>query len=85
MNHKGLQRVAFAVIQQAVEDYRIALRVKADPYTAEIAQERADRMIADCEMFFLGEWFMVLCDYNGRNLCNLIRDQEHYPALPLNE
>lgn len=82
MNEERLNDLCLAIIRQAVEDYRTALRVlKAPEYVPERALYQAQNTQVDCETFFTGEWFMVLCDYSGKRIMNLVREQEGYPKI----
>lgn len=54
------RNLANAIILNAVEDYREALRTNDKS------------MQLDCETFFLSEWFIFLCDLNGEWLMTTI-------------
>ena len=51
--HTTYQNLANAIILNAVEDYREALRTNNKA------------MQLDCETFFLSEWFVFLCNLTG--------------------
>lgn len=58
------EKLANAIILQAVKDYRLALkRLARNP-----GYEQAIRMKNDVEHFFRSEWFFMLTGVNGEEL-----------------
>jgi hypothetical protein len=57
------QRLANAVVMQAVIDYRIALR------------ENRPIVTQKCEKFFRSKWFRQLVGFNGTTLMNRLRKE----------
>ena len=65
----GYRDLADAIILQAVNDYRGAVkRLICKTYDA-----KAYRDIQEIEGFFQSDWFQVLCDLDGRKLLQSIR------------
>lgn len=60
----GYRFLADAIILQAVEDYRRAVR-KLRKHSNNLEALRTKRTIED---FFLSDWFNTLCDLDGRQL-----------------
>lgn len=61
---KPYEEFANAIIAQAVEDYRWALRkIHKDPHS-----ERAKRFIVEGDRFFNSEWFELLTGLDGKAL-----------------
>lgn len=66
------QKLANAIVEQAVDDYRKArARLKANPMTA----DRADCEIRQLERFFRSSWFEVLTDVDGRTVLARLRKE----------
>ena len=64
------QRLANAVIQQAVSDYRIAsLRSRA-------FFEEKNAVMKDLEQFFLSDWFRMLTKVNGEWLLAKLEEED---------
>jgi hypothetical protein len=66
-----LEELANAIILQAVEDYRDALKGK-DVYRNRTSPAV---VISECERFFLSDWFKVLTNVNGEYLMRTIRKE----------
>jgi len=64
-----LEQVANAIILQAVKDYRSALG------GGTVNGKSPGDMIAECERFFLSDWFMVLTNLDGEALKDKIRKE----------
>lgn len=67
-NEEGIERLANAIILQAVKDYRKAL--KGPSLNAAV--------IAECERFFRSDWFRMLTKVDGEYLITNIRKE--YPT-----
>lgn len=66
------QRLANAIVEQAVTDFRKAqARVKAHPENA----DRAKAGIAELEVFFRSQWFEMLTDVDGRLILSRLRKE----------
>ena len=61
--------LASAIILQAVKDYRSALNAEED-------NARAQRVLNDCEKFFLSTWFTYLTDIDGDYLLERLKRGE---------
>ena len=62
--------LANAIIEQAVKDYRLALkRYKLDPEKEKNANE-----VAELECFFTSAWFEQLSDLNGKSIMEMVRE-----------
>ena len=63
------QRLAMAIVKQAVLDYRKALQtLKYSPKNKAALAERDS-----LEQFFRSQWFSILCDLDGEELMVMIR------------
>ncbi len=68
---KNYERLINAIILQAVDDYRAALRVLSkNPKNIQ-----ANRDKSDCERFFLGKWFSELTDVDGKWLMYILQGE----------
>lgn len=67
----GIESLANAVVEQAVDDYRRAARIAAstNPNSSEPGEaykhERALGTVAEIERFFLSKWFGTLTKLDG--------------------
>ena len=69
-NINGYEKLAAAVVEKAVRDYRFALkRLKRNPDDIS-----ADRTKNDCERFFRDE-IGIYCSLDGETIMRIIRDQ----------
>ena len=63
------QRLAMAIVKQAVLDYRKALQtLKYSPRDQGALAEKDS-----LERFFRSQWFSILCDLDGEELMRMIR------------
>lgn len=63
-------RLANAIILQAVTDYRKSLRgIKADPHVSVADMKK------DCERFFASDWFSTLTKLNGTALMKKLQEE----------
>ncbi len=70
----GYERLANAIIKQAANDYRSALRgLKRNPN-----YDSAQRMKRDCERFFRSQWFNALTTLDGEWLMDKLRGEVGY-------
>lgn len=66
------QKVANAIVEQAVKDYRTAqARVKANPMIA----TPAEKEIRQLERFFRSQWFEALTDVDGRLVLSRLKKE----------
>lgn len=66
------QKLANAIVEQAVKDYRIAqARVKANPQNADHAKAEVRKL----ERFFRSDWFEVLTDVDGRLVLSRLKKE----------
>ena len=66
------QMLANAIIIQAADDYRVALRrLKLNRMSREYRQVKED-----CERFFQSEWYEVLSNVDGKMIMNRIQKEE---------
>ena len=66
------QMLANAIIIQAADDYRVALRrLMLNRMSREYM-----RVKEDCESFFQSEWFEVLTNLDGKTIMNRIQKEE---------
>ena len=66
---EAYERLAAAIVVQAVKDYKGALRKEARGKATETTQG----MIIRCERFFKSEWFQMLSDLDGVALMEKVR------------
>ena len=65
------QRLANAIILQAVSDYRVALKkIKAHPKNREAISEALE-----IEKFFRSGWYSILTDVDGEYLIRRLQDE----------
>lgn len=63
------QRLAMAIVKQAVLDYHKVLQtLKYSPHDRGALAEKDS-----LEVFFRSQWFSVLCDLDGEELITMIR------------
>lgn len=75
-SNEGLERLRFAIVQQAVNDYLYALkflRKHPDADTKSSGYLKARRLKDDCELFFKSKWFASLYDISGEDVMKAIR------------
>ena len=66
------QRLANAIIIQAAEDYRTALRcLRINP-----DHKPSLEMLQECERFFRSEWYQMLTTVDGEMIMRKIREEE---------
>ena len=66
------QKLANAIVEQAVKDFRIAqARVKANPQNADHAKAEASQL----EHFFRSQWFEVLTNVDGNLVLSRLRKE----------
>lgn len=65
------EKLAGAIILQAVKDYRTA-RKKLKKYPK---NKDAKLMIEDCEKFFCSDWFAALTSIDGQALLNKLQEE----------
>ena len=66
---EAYERLAAAIVVQAVRDYKGALRKEARGKATDSTQGT----IVSCEHFFKSEWFEMLSDLNGVALMEKVR------------
>ena len=65
------ENLANGIVLQAVKDYRAAKKkLKKRPKNVE-----AERMLNDCEKFFLSGWFTALTDVDGQMILDKLREE----------
>lgn len=70
----GYERLAIAIIKQAANDYRSALRgLKKNPH-----YDGAQHMKRDCERFFRSQFFDTLTTLDGEWLMDRLREEVGY-------
>ena len=66
------QRLAMAILKQAVLDYRKAVRtLKYSPRDQKALSEKDN-----LERFFRSQWFSILCDLDGEELMRMARTRQ---------
>ena len=76
MTDEAMHLLRHAIVARACLDYDTALRYMARP--PEKQTERGiikhEAMIAECERFFRGSWFRCLCELDGANVMQAVRE-----------
>ena len=66
------ENLANAIVMQAVKDYRMARhKLRKRPKNAD-----AKVMLADCERFFLSDWFETLTNVNGEIVLKKLQQED---------
>ena len=66
------QKLANAIVEQAVEDYRkVQARIKANPMIA----DHAEAELRQLERFFRSQWFEALTDIDGRLILSRLKKE----------
>ena len=60
---QGIDRLRIEIVRQAIEDYQKA-RYNGDLET-----------IKDCTDFFVGDWYQMIFDYDGKKIMRLARER----------
>jgi hypothetical protein len=68
-DYNPLEELCNAIILQAVEDYREALKGKI------VGRRSPEIVIRECERFFLSHWFEALTKVDGDALMRTIRQE----------
>lgn len=68
-DYNPIEEISNAIILQAVEDYREALKGNA------VGRRPADIVLRECENFFLSDWFEALTTVDGDALLRTLRDE----------
>lgn len=67
--YDAYERLAIAIVQQAVNDYRYALRkLEREP-----DNEKAKWDVEQIECFFHSDGYKMLCDYDGEKMIERIK------------
>lgn len=62
---EGIDNLRSSIVIQAVKDYKALLSGNIEPtYTCDLPE---------LERFFRGEWYGLLCDYDGERLMGLVK------------
>ena len=65
------ERLANAIVIQAADDYRSAMKtLRYYPIDREALEKKKD-----CENFFMSEWFQVLSEADGPTILNRLRKE----------
>ena len=68
---KDYERLANAIIRQAVKDWKAAVRtLKRLPRS-----DKAKQVREDCESFFLSDWFTALTDVDGAVVLQKLKEE----------
>ena len=67
VQNRGFHNLASAIVYQAIEDYRNALKGRG--YFGKSSQA----VIRECERFFKSNWFIELTDLDGKFLIKRLR------------
>lgn len=73
MNTEGIDRLRFAIVEQACKDYSstcIPYTKKRNESYEEFEKREISRkrILSDCTNFFRSDWFCQLCDLDGENI-----------------
>lgn len=76
VHEPGLDGLRIAIVKQAIMDYESSLK-----RMNEIRSKSGDdfwitnRMKTECERFFLGTWFSMLCELSGAYIMDLVEKE----------
>lgn len=70
---EAYDHLAKSIVIQAIDDYRRILNHQ--PFIRGGSYQKNKKEI---EKFFLSEWFIQLCDWDGKTLMELLKEQEGY-------
>lgn len=78
INPMGLEALRFAIVKQAILDYDNALKwLRKHPegvgYTYASSRNSRLHTKMECEKFFRGQWYAMLCDIDGDSMLKMIR------------
>ncbi|HHU84716.1 MAG TPA: hypothetical protein GXZ23_06065 [Clostridiales bacterium] len=70
--HKNYQELCKAIVEQAKDDYRLALEtIKNNPQSKRIKRN----LKRECEEFFAGDWIKYLTDEAGEKIMKDIKSE----------
>lgn len=69
---KGYEKLAHAIVMQAVRDWRAAKRKLKKKST----NDNARLELEECEAFFLSEYFMILTEVDGKVLVQKLYEED---------
>ena len=73
---KGIEELRYAIVKQACNDYQEALVFLRGKEVSDCELYiKMQRQKAECEAFFLSEWFGILCNIEGKCILETIRKQ----------
>ncbi|MCC8067004.1 MAG: hypothetical protein LIO94_07880 [Clostridiales bacterium] len=64
MDRQATERLRYEIIKRACQDYCGALR-QLERHTSNKKDQEARSTIYECESFFQGNWFAMLCNLDG--------------------
>lgn len=67
INSCGLENLRYAIVRQAISDYRGIL--------SHTLKETSNCNKRELEKFFKSQWFNEICDYDGNKLMRQIKEQ----------
>lgn len=79
---KAYERLAAAIVMQAVKDYRSAFSFLKNARRKSRKTYEAENKLNNCKRFFRSEWFGQLCEYDGEKLMKQI-EKEHFKKIGL--
>ncbi len=69
------ERLANAIVEQAVKDYRDAVKKLKKPNLKKKDRFLAEKMKRDCERFFLGEYIKTLTAVDGKYILRKLEEE----------
>ena len=69
------ERLANAIIEQAVKDYRQAVTTLKRPNLKEGSRISAEKMKRECERFFLGNHIKTLTNVDGKYILEKLEEE----------
>lgn len=84
MDNQYMEHLRFAIVKQAVIDYTKALQWLRNPPCPHFGESfenekvQQQRIKEECERFFRGKWYAMLCDIDGEKLLVKARTQSYY-------
>lgn len=80
MSRESAELLRHGIIARACMDYDTAIRYLARPpeKQTEAGIIRHEHIKADCERFFLGNWFRCLCNLDGGYVMRIVAENGYY-------
>lgn len=80
MTDEAMHLLRHGIVARACLDYDTAIRYMARPPERQTGAGiiKHEAMIAECERFFLGNWFRCLCELDGATVMQAVRKHGYF-------